>query len=191
MRRAWIIRSLCLSVVLVALVVAPSTASAVPVTPVPTTVVVDPFELSLVRQINTFRARRHLPLVRIDYKLQRASEWMSLDMQRTDSLDHIDGLRRQLVRRLAAFHYPVRLAAVGENVARGRIAPNQTLADWLRSPIHIAILKDRRWHAVGVGRNCVIRVDTTQDCWWTANFGARWTQAMPPRTPPVVSDPTS
>ena len=175
-----------LATVLVAAVALPTSANAAPrttTTPVPTTIVVDIHELALVRQINTFRVRRGLPALRIDYKLQRAAEWMSLDMQRTASLDHVDSLNRQLVPRLAIFRYPIRLAAVGENIARGRTAANQTLVDWVRSPIHLAVLRDPRWRAIGIGRYCVVTEAGATDCWWTANFGGRYTQAMPPVTP--------
>ena len=102
-------------------------------------------EAGLVAAINTTRAARGLPRMRVDVRLVRAARSHSRDMIRRQYFAHGD-----FASRIAA--YRVRGHYFAENLVWGSgIMSAQTEVDeWLASPPHRANLLDPRLHRVGV-----------------------------------------
>ena len=65
----------------------------------------------------------------------------------------------------------------GETLAWGSgsyAAASATVAAWLKSPEHRAILLSRAFHWVGIGRECGRFIGHPDACVWTADFVRRW-----------------
>jgi len=65
----------------------------------------------------------------------------------------------------------------GETIAWGsgsHATASATVAAWLKSPRHRAILLSRGFHWVGIGRNCGRFIGHPDACVWTADFVTRW-----------------
>jgi uncharacterized protein YkwD len=64
----------------------------------------------------------------------------------------------------------------GETIAWGigsHAGAAATVAAWLKSPVHRAILLSRTFHWVGIGRNCGRFIGHPNSCVWTADFVMR------------------
>ena len=75
----------------------------------------------------------------------------------------------------SGFVYGYRWRA-GETIAWGsgsHATASATVAAWLKSPSHRAILLSRGFHWVGIGRNCGRFIGHPEACVWTADFVTR------------------
>jgi uncharacterized protein YkwD len=163
-----------LAVALLAAIATASTVLVAPAAAVPAapTATISPLEVAMVTRINADRRAHGLPIVRVDRRLQGAADWMAGDLQARNLLDHVDSHGRSPATRIAAFGYPAGVAT-GETIASGRLTALPTFNDWIASPVHRAILRDRRWNGIGVGRSCRV-IGGFNKCFWVADFGVRF-----------------
>src|SRR4051812_6983209 len=100
---------------------------------------------ALIAAVNSVRSLHLLPRLSVDRCLRRAALAHSLDMLRRDYFAHGD-----FSARMSRFH--VRGHLFGENLAySSRVASGRvTVAEWLASPEHRAILLDPRLRRIGV-----------------------------------------
>jgi uncharacterized protein YkwD len=101
---------------------------------------------SLLQEMNTVRAARHLAPLRADSTLQRAARSHSTDMLRRKYFAHGD-----FALRMRRFHIAGSFA--GENLAWGvgaRAAARTIVAEWLASPEHRANLLRPGFRRVGL-----------------------------------------
>ena len=100
---------------------------------------------ALVAAINSVRALHLLPKLSVDFRLARAARFHSLDMLRYDYFAHGD-----LAGRMTRFHVRGRLFEENLAWSSGVMSANVTVADWLASPAHRAILLDPSLRRIGV-----------------------------------------
>jgi uncharacterized protein YkwD len=144
--------SLILSVLvfLLGLALAVSARAGATVTPTkplaPSGALATPDELAVVRVMNSVRASRGVPPLRVGRALTRAARSHSADMARRGYFDH-----GAFVRRLRAFG--VRAPYVGENLAYGTqpLSAAAIVQMWVASPPHRQNLLDRGFRRIGVG----------------------------------------
>lgn len=99
---------------------------------------------NLLRAMNSVRAGKHLPPLRIDSHLTRVARAHSADMLRRDYFSHWNFSSRLLS---SGARGPV----YGENLAWGTTASAQwVVGQWLASPTHRAILLRAGFRRVGV-----------------------------------------
>jgi uncharacterized protein YkwD len=107
---------------------------------------------SLLCAINVERAKRGLPALPADPRIEAAASAHARDMVRRRYFAHQRAGGPGLSRRLRRAGW--RGSAAGEAIAYGCGAlatPLATLRMWLNSPPHRAILLDRGWSSAGVG----------------------------------------
>jgi uncharacterized protein YkwD len=102
---------------------------------------------ALLRAINAARGAQHLPPLRPEPHLGLAARRYSRVLARTSQLTH-NALGEDVAQRLAAAGF--RGSRFGENLAVGMTAA-QTVAAWLASPPHRAILLSPQFRRVGLG----------------------------------------
>jgi len=114
---------------------------------------------AIVKRINSVRRARHLPIVRTSPSLRRSARRYASDMVRGGYFAH---LRR--IRASGRFNY------LGEVLARASRPPTAawTVRAWMRSPTHRAVLTNRRYRWVGIGRRGGSRGNMV-----VGHFGAR------------------
>jgi len=133
---------------LVMLVVAPA-ASAVTLTKP---------EKQLLGLINKARARRNLPKLRVNAKLERASRAHSAQMIGKDYFSHNSANGESFSKRLIRFGYKqsgCTYWTAGENIAYGvglAGTPQAIFKAWMKSKGHKAVILTKRFRDVGVGR---------------------------------------
>jgi uncharacterized protein YkwD len=113
---------------------------------------------SILRAMNSVRARHHLPALHRSHALARAASDHSSDMARSGLMSH--GAFQE---RLS--HY-VRARVLGENLAWASRCSGRAIVDmWLHSPPHRRIMLARsfRWAGAGVSR-------ASHSCFVTADF---------------------
>jgi uncharacterized protein YkwD len=128
-----------LATTLLGLLAAPLSTSAAP-TPTPATVAFVPhpdlYASDVQNFVNAYRRRAGVPPVSLQWQLNQAAQSHANDMARRNVLSHIgsDG------------------STGGENVASGQTSPSQVVWAWLNSPSHRAVMLDRRFQQMGLGR---------------------------------------
>ena len=136
--------------------------------------VIDPQELALCQQINTYRAQNGRAPLKLSIALTRAARWLSSDMASNDFFDHDDSLGRGFSRRLTVFGY--RGATRGENVAGGATTATETLQQWKASAPHRRNMLNRAYKVLGVGH--AYGADTMLGWYWATTFGGTIDRAV-------------
>jgi len=100
---------------------------------------------ALVAAVNSVRTVHLLTKLRVDFHLERAARSHSRDMVLHDYFAHGNLLARML-------RFRVRGHVFAENLAMGRgvMSANATVANWLASPPHRAVLLDPELRRIGV-----------------------------------------
>ncbi|HMJ04000.1 MAG TPA: CAP domain-containing protein [Conexibacter sp.] len=138
--------------------------------PIPATPVATPYRDALVRELNRVRARRALPSVRFDRRLSGGATAHSRDMVHKRYFAH--GTWTTRVRASAAG-----ADAVGE-VLGWLVVDDPTeeatwlVRQWLRSPPHRAVLLERGFGRVGIGRVTNAEADGRVTATYTADFAS-------------------
>ncbi len=145
----------------------PAPAPAPPPTPSPS--LLDSEEQAFVTLINDYRAQNGAPKLLVSIALTQSSKWMSTDMATKDYFSHTDSLGRDPFTRMAAFGY-ASANAMGENIAAGNAAAQDTFTQWKNSPAHNANMLDSAYLAMGVGR--AYDASSTYGWYWTTDFGS-------------------
>jgi uncharacterized protein YkwD len=152
MRSVATVRRGLLPVMLVALLVLPTCASAA--------LRGDRAERAIVRAMNAVRRSYHLPGLRSNGALHRAAAAQSTVMLRSGQLAHGSFTQR--------LHHYTHSRAIGETLAwMSRCNDRAVVTMWLNSPEHRRIMLSRRFRRVGVGRR-----STTGSCMVTADFAS-------------------
>lgn len=112
--------------------------------------VVDHREIELFEQINAYRQRRGRQRWRWSTQLAAAARAHSAAMAHEDFFDHYDRHGRTPGDRIHAAGYGIALVT-GENIAMGTTSATATLAAWIQSPTHHALLLDRGPTEAGIG----------------------------------------
>jgi uncharacterized protein YkwD len=100
---------------------------------------------ALIAAINSARTLRLVPRLHVDRRLSRAARSHSLDMLSRHYFDH-----GNLGARLARFRVRGRVFAENLDYSSNIISAQATVADWLASPTHRAIMLDPSLSRVGV-----------------------------------------
>jgi uncharacterized protein YkwD len=159
-----------LAIVLVCCFAVPSTALAAPGDPA-----LDTEERALCKQINTYRAQKGLPALRLSIALTKSSKWLSADMARKDYFDHTDSLRRNFSRRITASGY--RAPTRGENIAAGTDGSASAMfGQWKNSAAHRRNMLNSKFKVLGVGR--AYRAESMYGWYWTTDFGGAVDRTM-------------
>ena len=145
-------RVLALAAAVLVVAVAPSSGSArLRGTLTPAT----QLQVSLLAQINTFRAAHGLARLRVSSGLNAAASAHSAQMARLGYFGHSSANGQSFSQRIAQSYPPrgFRSWAVGENLVWGGpdIAAARAFRLWLSSPPHRANLLMARWREIGLG----------------------------------------
>ncbi len=159
-----------LSLVFVAAAAAVTSASAAPARP---------FETGLLADVNAFRARHHLPALRLSTPLTLAARAHSMQMAKDGYFGHESADGSAFWRRIQSFYRASRYWSVGENLVWSSSAVDAAgvLKLWLASSDHLQNLMNPLWREIGVSAVRVAhapgvfrRLDVTIV---TADFGVR------------------
>jgi uncharacterized protein YkwD len=146
--RAW--QPLTLLVVLAALAVSPSAASA----PSGPRVTYDALEKAVLGQINAYRRSHGLVPLRLSPQLSAAADQHSTEMARVGYFAHESADGSSFDKRLQRFYPPARSRywSVGENLlwSSPDVAAAQALQIWVNSPPHRQNLLTARWRQIGI-----------------------------------------
>jgi uncharacterized protein YkwD len=131
----------------------------------------------LVRAINKARAAHGVKGVMGSQKLRAAALRHSQDMMGHSYFAHTSPHGSTVAYRIehSGFVYGYSWRA-GETIAWGsgsRATASATVAAWLKSPPHRAILLSHAFRWVGIGRNCGRFIGHPDACVWTADFVMR------------------
>jgi uncharacterized protein YkwD len=142
-----------LATTLLGLLAAPLSTSAAP-TPTPATVAFVPhpdlYASDVQNFVNAYRRRAGVPPVSLQWQLNQAAQSHANDMARRNVLSHIGSDGSTGGTRISRTGY--RWWIWGENVASGQTSPSQVVWAWLNSPSHRAVMLDRRFQQMGLGR---------------------------------------
>jgi uncharacterized protein YkwD len=117
-------------------------------------------ETAVVKLLNQTRAQHGLRPLQVRRSLCRAARSHSREMLRRDFFSHLSfNGESQVARVLRCGYSPKGCASwrTGELIGYGTgsaSTPRAIVKAWLRSKPHRALLLDRRWRDVGVGRAC-------------------------------------
>ena len=143
--------ALGLATALVGLLAAPLSSSAAP-TSTPAVVAPRPelYASDVQSFVNAYRRRAGVPPVSLQWQLNQAAQTHANDMARRNVLSHIGSDGSNGGTRISRTGY--RWWIWGENVAAGPTTPSQVVWAWLNSPTHRAVMLDRRFQQMGLGR---------------------------------------
>ena len=128
----------------------------------------DPEELAMCQQINSYRAAKGMGPLKVSAKLTKAAKWMSLNMATNDYFDHSDSLGRNTFARIRSFGY--RDAITGENLAAGLSGAKATFDQWKNDAAHRAGMLRAKFKVIGIGR--AYSANSMMGWYWTTTFGA-------------------
>jgi uncharacterized protein YkwD len=130
-------------------------------------------EKRIVLLVNRERAKHGEPPVRLNSHLVDAARFHSAEMLRYDYFDH--GSVHPARAWDARVRSYLRRSVVGEVLAWGLgsyAAPARTVRMWMQSPPHRAVILDRRFRVVGIGRLIGVYGGST-GAMVTADFASR------------------
>jgi hypothetical protein len=107
-------------------------------------------------EVNAIRRANGLPLLRTNQRLRRAARRHARDMIRRRYFAHVspNGVSVEERARKAGFMRGARSWGLGEDIAWGsgsRVSPQATVAAWMRSPPHRAVILNPRYREGGAG----------------------------------------
>lgn len=114
-------------------------------------------EKQLLTLINKARAKRHLPALKVNAKLQRAARAHSVEMIACDYFAHNSFNGESFSQRLVRFGYKLNGCSswhVGENIANGvglLGTPEAVMENWMASKPHRAVILSRTMKDIGIG----------------------------------------
>lgn len=100
--------------------------------------------------INAYRRRAGVAPVAQEWRLNQAAQTQANDMARRRVLTHAGSDGASAGTRISRTGY--RWSIWGENVAAGQTTASQVVWAWLNSPSHRAVMLDRRFKHMGLGR---------------------------------------
>jgi uncharacterized protein YkwD len=143
-----------LAAAIVGLVAAPSNTSAAPATVPPVVSVLAPrpayYATDVQNFVNAYRRRAGVAPVSLSWQLNNAAVAHAKDMARRRYMSHVGSDGSNAGTRISRTGY--RWWIWGENVAAGQVTASQVVWSWLNSPSHKAIMLDRRYRHMGLGR---------------------------------------
>ncbi|MGQ0680586.1 MAG: CAP domain-containing protein [Actinomycetota bacterium] len=145
---------------MVAILLAPSAASAAPS--------LDSEEIAFCQQINSYRAANGLPPLKVSSALSSASDWHTGDMAALNYFSHTDSLGRDPFVRMSAFGYNYNTWK-GENIAAGNSTGSATFTQWKNSAGHNANMLGGNFKVMGVAR--AYDSTSTYKWYWNNSFG--------------------
>lgn len=119
----------------------------------------------MIDEVNRRRADAGCPSVRLRDTLSRAAQRHSADMSHHERLSHAGTDGSRPVDRMRAAGY--RPGPAGEVIAAGSATPVSTVALWMDSPSHRAIVLTCRYTDAGIGV-----ADGPGGPWWTLDLAA-------------------
>jgi uncharacterized protein YkwD len=139
---------------IVGLVAAPSNTSAAPAAVPPVVSVLAPrptyYATDVQYLVNAYRRRAGVPAVSLSWQLNSAAVAHAKDMASRRFMSHTGSDGSNAGTRISRTGY--RWWIWGENVAAGQVTSSQVVWAWLNSPSHKAIMLDRRYRHMGLGR---------------------------------------
>jgi uncharacterized protein YkwD len=161
--------TLGLATALVGLLAAPLSTSAAP-TSTPASVAFVPrpelYASDVQNFVNAYRRRAGVPPVSLQWQLNQAAQGHAYDMARRNVLSHIGSDGSSGGTRISRTGY--RWWIWGENVAAGQTTASQVVWAWLNSPSHRAVMLDRRFRHMGLGR----AVASNGRVYWTLDLAS-------------------
>jgi uncharacterized protein YkwD len=161
--------ALGLATTFVGLLAAPLSTSAAPTSTSATVAFVprpDLYASDVQNFVNAYRRRAGVPPVSLQWQLNRAAQSHAYDMARRNVLSHIGSDGSSGGTRISRTGY--RWWTWGENVAAGQTSPSQVVWAWLSSPSHRAVMLDRRFQQMGLGR----AVASNGRVYWTLDLAS-------------------
>ena len=147
---------------------------------------IDSEERALLTLVNNYRADRGLSTLAMSETLNRAAAWKSQDMASNGYLAHDDiGIGRTFDERLRDCGYDFN-TSISENIATGNETAAATFTQWREDAVHVAIMLNPDFNAIGIGRAYGVAAPYTW--YWTVVFGGV-VDAAP--APPPVSRPVT
>jgi uncharacterized protein YkwD len=132
----------------------------------------DASERKVVKLVNRYRARHGRPRLRVSRRLNRVADRHSREMARHNFFAHAS---RNGTSASTRVRRSTRAAAVGENLAflsSRRGAARRVVGMWINSPGHRAVLLNRSFRRIGVGRRTG-RLGGSRGSHFTADFASR------------------
>jgi len=137
-----------------------------------------PPRTALLYRINEIRVGHGLDRVYPSLRLQRAAAHHTDDMMVRDYFAHTSPSGSTVLTRIEHTGFVAGYAWLGgETLAWGTgasAAPRATVAAWLASPEHRAIMLSPKFHWVGISRTCGTYRGQPSTCVWTADWVKRW-----------------
>lgn len=100
--------------------------------------------------VNGHRRQVGAPAIALQWQLNQSAQAHAVEMARNRRMTHTGSGGTSAGTRLSRTGY--RWWLWGENVAAGQTTASQVVYSWLRSPGHKAVMLDRRYRHMGVGR---------------------------------------
>ncbi len=154
----------------------------------------DSEQWGLLALMNNFRAKNGVPPLQVSVNLQKASQWMAIDMATTGTFSYRDSLRRSPGTRLYDFGYNY---SWSEDIAE--IVPDaQSLFDqWFTTCVlnftgacsytHQRFMLEPSFVVVGIGR--AYNANSSSKWYWAVDMGTYKDQTISPNSapPPVIT----
>ena len=128
----------------------------------------DEQERAFLRRINSYRASRGKPALKLSATLGAAAEHHSRQMARLNYFSHTmaGGMSWQRNARNHGYRFNT---LMGENIAAGNSTARATFGQWRTSPDHNQNMLDARYEAIGIGR--AYDANSRYGWYWTTDFG--------------------
>jgi uncharacterized protein YkwD len=150
--------------------------SAVPSSPVPQSIPVDPILNPLIEEVvtltNFYRSQYDLQPLTLNIDLSESAQLHSEDMALSDFFSHTGSNGSKVSDRTELAGYES--SYVGENIAAGHITAEEVVRGWMNSPGHRENILNANYTEIGVGYHYLAN-DTGEinyNTYWTQDFGA-------------------
>lgn len=149
-------------------------------------------EQAEINEINKYRVSNGVPALKVVKTLGASAEHHAQYMASTDDVDHSLAGGLAWSTNILNHGYPSG-HGMGENVYAGRQSPSEALAAWKASTSHNAVMLEKAWRAIGVGR--AYNANGYYKWYWVANFADYVDTSAPPLcsdfATPTPAPPTS
>lgn len=120
----------------------------------------------MVKAVNAERARQRVAPVHVNDTLAQIADFYACRLVDGDFFDHVDPFYGStLDSRATDFGYA--FLKIGENLAAGQTSVDKTIADWMNSLAHRAVLLDPAFTEIGVS----VRTGGAGGPYWVQEFG--------------------